>query len=293
MLYFHRKGGDGVNKYIKIICAVFVAAVILGAAVFFFGVNDEILVQKYDIDTPKVNSNIRIAFVSDLHSNYYGENMELLIDKIDEQKPDILLLGGDLFNYVDHDENTEIFLNGISGRYPCYYAAGNHEFWCGEECYNQKMELLSRYDIKRLSGESDIITVGKTKINICGVDDPDAMDYVSTITESFESQLKNTSAVSENGNYTILLSHRPERMDDYAKYNFDLVLSGHAHGGQWRFPPLINGLYAPHQGLFPKYAGGEYNKNGTKMIVSRGLSLNATSLPRIYNRPEIVIIDLH
>lgn len=281
------------NKYIKIICAVFVAAVILGAAVFFFGVNDEILVQKYDIDTPKVNSNIRIAFVSDLHSNYYGKNMELLIDKIDAQKPDILLLGGDLFNYVDHDENTEIFLNGISGRYPCYYAAGNHEFWCGEECYNQKMELLSHYDIKRLSGESDIITVGKTKINICGVDDPDAMDYVSTITESFESQLKNTSAVSENGNYTILLSHRPERMDDYAKYNFDLVLSGHAHGGQWRFPPLINGLYAPHQGLFPKYAGGEYNKNGTKMIVSRGLALNATSIPRIYNRPEIVIIDLH
>lgn len=281
------------NKYIKIICAVFVAAVVLGAAVFFFGVNDEILVQKYDIDTPKVNSNIRIAFVSDLHSNYYGENMELLIDKIDEQKPDILLLGGDLFNYIDHDESTEIFLNGISGRYPCFYAAGNHEFWCGEECYYQKMEILSHYDIKRLSGESDTITVGKEKINICGVDDPDAMDYVSTITESFESQLKSTSTIAENGNYTILLSHRPEKMDDYAQYDFDLVLSGHAHGGQWRFPPLINGLYAPHQGLFPKYAGGEYNKNGTKMIVSRGLSLDATSIPRIYNRPEIVIIDLH
>ena len=72
--------------------------------------------------------------------------------------------------------------------------------------------------------------------------------------------------------YTILLTHRPELIDVYSQYDFDLVLSGHAHGGQWRIPGILNGLYAPNQGIFPAYAGGLYEQNGTIMIVSRGLA---------------------
>lgn len=280
------------KKPVKIFCLVFVVCAVLGAAVFFFGVSEELTVKKYEIDAPEISNNIRIAFVSDLHSNSYGENMKQLIDEIDRQKPDILLLGGDLFNYLSGDENTVSFLEGISGRYPCYYAAGNHEFWCGEKLYLKKMETLEKFEVTRLSGEAETFSINGEEINICGVDDPDATDYTSTITESFEKQLENVSKASDNGNYTVLLSHRPERMKDYSQYDFDLVLSGHAHGGQWRFPPFINGLYAPHQGLFPKYAGGEYNENGTKMIVSRGLAKYATSLPRVYNPLELVIIDL-
>lgn len=280
------------KKSVKIICIVFVMSAVLGAAVFFFGISEELTVKKYEIDAPEINNNIRIAFVSDLHSNSYGENMEQLIDEIDRQKPDILLLGGDLFNYEYGDENTVSFLEGISGRYPCYYAAGNHEFWCGEELYLKKMEALGKFEVTRLSGEAEAFSINGEEINICGVDDPDAKDYTATITESFEEQLESVSKAAENGNYTILLSHRPERMKDYSQYGFDLVLSGHAHGGQWRFPPFINGLYAPHQGFFPKYAGGEYNENGTEMIVSRGLAKTATSLPRVYNPLELVIIDL-
>lgn len=92
--------------------------------------------------------------------------------------------------------------------------------------------------------------------------------------------------------FTLLLAHRPEYIDHYLDYNFDLILSGHAHGGQWRLPGIINGLYAPNQGLFPKYAGGQYNINGTVFIVSRGLSRESTRIPRIFNRPELVIIDI-
>ncbi len=95
-----------------------------------------------------------------------------------------------------------------------------------------------------------------------------------------------------NGNYTILLSHRPEPFRFYACYGFDLALCGHAHGGQWRIPGLLNGLYAPHQGLFPKYAGGRYLKGGTTMIVSRGLARENTRVPRFYDPPELVIVDL-
>lgn len=281
------------RKSVRILCIIFVVSAVAGAAVFFFGISDELKVQKYDIDAPEINKNIRIAFVSDLHSNNWGENMELIVDEIDRQEPDILLLGGDLFGYSYDDKNAEVFLNGISGRYPCYYATGNHEFWCGEQLYLQKMELLGKYEVTRLSGEAETITVNGEKLNICGVDDPDAMDYTDAITENFVEQLKKVNDKAANGNYTVLLSHRPEKMNDYSQYDFDLVLSGHAHGGQWRFPPLINGLYAPHQGLFPKYAGGRYEENGTVMIVSRGLALEAESIPRVYNRPELVIIDLH
>ena len=91
--------------------------------------------------------------------------------------------------------------------------------------------------------------------------------------------------------YKILIAHRPERIEDYKQYSFDLVLSGHAHGGQVRIPGIMNGLYAPHQGLFPKYAGGMYTHDNLTHIVSRGLSVNSR-LPRIFNPPELVIISI-
>ncbi len=90
----------------------------------------------------------------------------------------------------------------------------------------------------------------------------------------------------------MLLVHRPENYADYRKYAFDLVLCGHAHGGQWRIPGILNGLYAPSQGLFPKYAGGYYNEESVPMIVSRGLARESTIVPRFYNPPELVIVDL-
>jgi predicted MPP superfamily phosphohydrolase len=91
--------------------------------------------------------------------------------------------------------------------------------------------------------------------------------------------------------YKILIAHRPEMIKHYKKYSFNLILSGHAHGGQVRIPGIMNGLYAPHQGLFPKYAGGMYKHGNLTHIVSRGLSVNPR-LPRIFNPPELVIISI-
>ena len=92
--------------------------------------------------------------------------------------------------------------------------------------------------------------------------------------------------------FTLLLAHRPEFFDVYTQYDFDLVLSGHAHGGQWRIPGLINGLFSPNQGWFPKYAGGRYGEDGTIMIVSRGLANNVGAIPRIFNPPELVVVEI-
>lgn len=93
----------------------------------------------------------------------------------------------------------------------------------------------------------------------------------------------------DSADFTVLLAHRPELLAKYAQFPLDLVVSGHAHGGQVRIPGVLNGLYAPNQGWFPKLAGGAYAQGGTTLIVSRGLAVR-TRLPRIFNRPEVVLV---
>ena len=152
------------------------------------------------------------------------------------------------------------------------------------------MAVLESYGVKILSGEYDTITVNGETVNVCGVDDPIANVDVKN---SFTEQLDIVNEASDNGYFTVLLSHKPEYFETYCTYDFDLVLCGHAHGGQWRIPYVVNGFFAPGQGFFPKYAGGEYNSDTMTMIVSRGLSLKHFYVPRIFNRPELVVIDIY
>ena len=158
------------------------------------------------------------------------------------------------------------------------------------------MAILRDCGITRLSGAALSLTVSGSRLALCGVDDPYAWAVSSGFREhtegSFRQQVADAAAQAEEGRYTVLLTHRPELLDVYSTFGFDLVLAGHAHGGQWRIPGLLNGVFAPNQGLFPAYAGGRYESSGTVMIVSRGLARESTRVPRWYNRPELVIIDL-
>lgn len=257
---------------------IFAVLLCLIAPGFYNGIK----IQRYTVESDKISSNIRIALVTDTHSC----RCRHLTEYIYREKPDLILLGGDIFDDELPDDNAIKFLEEISGSFPCYYVAGNHEFWSGEKAFASKMNVIEKCGIRRLIGETVSLSVNGQTFNLCGIDDPD------TFSDDYENQLKNANDSSRNGLYTILLAHRPERMPEYRQYDFDLVLAGHAHGGQWRIPFLLNGLYTPFEGIFPKYAGGEYNENGTKMIVSRGLAVETTLIPRIYNRPELVIIDL-
>jgi len=254
-------------------------------------------VRTYTIGSPKISKPVRIALVTDLHSCRYGEEQKNLIRALDREKPDVILLGGDIFDDVLDDENTEHFIRGISGRYPCFYVTGNHEYWSGADAFREKMELLKKYGISVLSGDSKTLAVRGETIRVCGIDDPDFYKVHKDISPEeaktrFLGQLDAVASETEDGVFSILLSHRPEYFEYYQTYDFDLVLCGHAHGGQWRIPWLINGLFAPDQGLFPEYAGGKYEENGTSMIVSRGLARESTRIPRIFNRPELVIVDI-
>ncbi len=269
-----------------------ILAVLLLAAFDF-----RLSVRSYTIDSPKVSEPLRIALITDLHSCRYGNKQENLIRAIDRQKPDAVLLGGDIFDDVLDDENTETFLKGIAGHYPCFYVTGNHECWSGSDSFKDKMQILDNCGIPILSGEYRNLTIKDESIRICGIDDPDFFRMESEISHKeaenhFIAQLDAVGSQTDDSVFSLLLSHRPEYFSEYLSYSFDLVLCGHAHGGQWRIPLLLNGLFAPDQGLFPKYTGGRYDQEGTCMIVSRGLARESTHIPRIFNRPELVIVDI-
>ena len=246
-------------------------------------------IQHYSLESEKLTAPVRIVLITDLHSCSYGEGQRELIDAIHAQKPDIILLGGDIFDDKLPHRNTELVLRAIADKYPCYYVTGNHEYWSRE--IEKILKIFQSYHVPVLEGSFDTIDVRGQKLNICGISDPDILKYTDK-NYSITEQLKDAAVASENGNYSILLAHRPELIDSYLNYDFDLILAGHAHGGQWRLPGIINGLFAPNQGFFPRYAGGKYRFEDSYMIVSRGLARESTRIPRIFNRPELVVIDL-
>jgi predicted MPP superfamily phosphohydrolase len=255
------------------VCALLVAA--------FY---NELTVSNYRLETDKLTAPVRIALLADLHSFYYGDKQETLIAEINRQNPDMVLMTGDIASDGIPHNGTIDLLAGIAHKYPCFYVSGNHELWSGE--IDVIKDIFRSYDVCVLEGECETVEVAGQQVNICGVDDPDIGG------EEFFLQLRDASAAADTSLYTILLAHRPEWFEQMAAYSWDLVLSGHAHGGQVRFPVLLNGLFAPNQGYFPKYTSGIYALAGTKMLVSRGLFPTLENLPRIFNPPELVMIDL-
>ena len=250
----------------------------------------------YEVSSDKVNAPVRIALLTDLHSCRYGENQKNLLDAVQKQNLDVVLLGGDIFDDNGSYDNAELTVRQLAEQYPCYYVTGNHEYWGYD--VGTILDIVKDCGVNILAGECDTITINGQMLSICGVDDPDAEVYLAE-GEPVERQLERADEAAQEVEkilgtdiFSVLLSHRPELFETYQNYSFDLVLSGHAHGGQWRIPGLLNGLFAPNQGLFPEYAGGRYDYMGGTMIVSRGLARESTPVPRIFNRPELVIVDV-
>ncbi|MDE6730489.1 MAG: metallophosphoesterase [Oscillospiraceae bacterium] len=256
------------------------------------GFDQRLKIQYYTIESEQITEPVRIVLVTDLHACQYGENQQELIQAVQEQNPDLIALSGDIFDENMPDANTEYFLQDIAQDYPCYYVTGNHEYYVSSELQAKRVQFLESLGIKILSGTEEACKVHGQNLTIYGIEDPSG-GLVS------EKQLQNVKELSKNNpdnpDFKILLSHRPELFETYCTGDFNLVLCGHAHGGQWRIPFLVNGLYAPHQGFFPEHAGGLYQDSftATTMIVSRGLARESTRIPRFYNRPELVVIDLN
>lgn len=229
---------------------------------------------------------VRIALVTDLHSCYYGKDQKQLTKRIDKEEPDVILLAGDIFDDEIDDKNARILMENLVTKYPCYYVTGNHECWSLRA--SEMKEYMESVGVHVLAGDCETITVNGSALDICGVDDPD------DLTDSqWKHQLDTAYAATDESHVRILVTHRPERVNDYEQYGFDLIVAGHAHAGQIRIPFINKGVLAPDQGFMAEYVNGEYTlSNGSIMVVSRGLARESTLAPRYFNHPELVIIDL-
>ena len=238
----------------------------------------------YIIESEKITTPVSFALVTDLHSCDYGEGMTELISAVDAAAPDFILLVGDIADDVLPSDNTYTFVQNVAARYPCYYVTGNHEIWSGRA--EQVKADFREFGVTVFEGGNAVVDFDGTRLNLCGIDD------TSVGGPLFRKQLPSAFLDIEPDSYTILMAHRPERINQYSKYACDLVVSGHAHGGQWRIPFTDISLFAPNQDFFPKYTSGVYTYSDTKLLVSRGLARESTRVPRLFNRPELVMVEL-
>ena len=247
--------------------------------------DERLILRTYTVTSPKLTAAVRLAVVTDFHSSDNADDVAAMTASC---APDAVLMVGDMFDDDTQNRPTERTLSlmrQLSALYPCYYVSGNHEAWTGEmdALYQQTEE--AGVTVLRMS--SGVLTVRGQRIALCGI--PDPYEMVFSGAPDTEEQLRQALEDVDSADFTVLLAHRPELLAKYAQFPLDLVVSGHAHGGQVRIPGVLNGLYAPNQGWFPKLAGGAYTQGGTTLIVSRGLAVR-TRLPRIFNRPEVVLV---
>lgn len=248
------------------------------------------LINVEDALIPESFHDFTIVQISDLHNSEFGKNQRRLLQKIRAANPDIIVITGDLIDSDHTDIKTAMTLvkNAVSIA-PVYFITGNHEAWT--PAYADLKKQLQQAGISILDDDMVSLRRNHAVIQLVGLADPDFTlrhDYFDETSAMIDQKLQGI--IGQNSDYKILLSHRPELIDIYAKNAINLVLSGHAHGGQFRIP-FIGGIIAPDQGLFPKYTEGRYLIGQTQMVVSRGLGNSIIPL-RINNRPELVIVRL-
>ena len=270
--------------------ALITIVVIIVATVTILG-NYDVETYKYNIKSEKIPESFdgfRIAQVSDLHNAEFDKYNSTVLQPIFLSRPNIIVITGDMIDSRNTDVDVALsFAQKAVNIAPVYYINGNHESRVPEE-YEELKKGLIEAGITVLENESVDITIGEETISLIGINDPTfRMKLVDdTMEQNIGHQLMDI--IPDNDNYKVLLAHRPEYFDVYAG-NVDLVLSGHAHGGQFRIP-FVGGLVAPGQGFFPEYYEGSYIEDNTEMIVSRGVG-NSIIPFRINNKPEIIVAE--
>lgn len=281
---------------LKIVLGVLLAAV-LASAVSAVVCSRELKVTEYDVDIDGLTSPARVVVISDLHSKEYGEDNSTLLALIAAQHPDAVFAVGDMINRSADEEDILQFLEllvMLQEIAPVYYSPGNHESdymtdrdsgLLGRVSATGVTVLLDEYVETQLGGNT--VRIGGTmghyyRYEWSEEQKNDPPDY------AMQEEIGSTDVPS------IVLMHMPENMiaDSARKnWNADLYISGHTHGGVVRLP-LIGGLVAPTQGLFPKYDQGFFTVDGRlKLIITSGLA-GYGPIPRIFNRPEICVINL-
>lgn len=267
--------------------ALIILALIAAAAAFLIKDSREDLeISRYEVASQKLPESFdgfKIVQLSDLHGAEFGEDGMGLVEKVKELEPDIIALTGDFVT----DEGDLAAVEKLAARLvklcPVYFVSGNHEFGSGLAV--KVRNILERAGVKYLSNEYLTINRGDDEILLGGVEDP--LAYADMLSPDELAQKMNDAAPDA---FKILLGHRNYWMTEYPELPVDLIFCGHAHGGLIRIPG-VGGLIGTDRRLFPDFDAGEYNNGRYTLIVSRGLG-NSVPIPRIFNRPEIVCVEL-
>lgn len=267
--------------------ALIILALIAAAAAFLIKDSREDLeISRYEVASQKLPESFdgfKIVQLSDLHGAEFGEDGMELVDKVGSLEPDMIALTGDFVT----DEGDLAAVEKLAARLvklcPVYFVSGNHEFGSGLAV--KVRNILERAGVKYLNNEYLTISRGEDGILLGGVEDP--LAYADMLSPDELAQKMNDAAPDA---FKILLGHRNYWMTEYPELPVDLIFCGHAHGGLIRIPG-VGGLIGTDRRLFPDFDAGEYNNGRYTLIVSRGLG-NSVPIPRVFNRPEIVCVEL-
>lgn len=267
--------------------ALIILALIAAAAAFLIkDSRDDLEISRYEVKSQKLPESFdgfKIVQLSDLHGAEFGEDGMGLVEKVEELEPDIIALTGDFVTDEGNLAAVEKLAARLTELCPVYFVSGNHEFGSGLAV--KVRNILERAGVKYLSNEYLTISRGEDEILLGGVEDP--LAYADMLSPDELAQKMNDAAPDA---FKILLGHRNYWMTEYPELPVDLIFCGHAHGGLIRIPG-VGGLIGTDRRLFPDFDAGEYNNGRYTLIVSRGLG-NSVSIPRIFNRPEIVCVEL-
>ncbi len=234
---------------------------------------------RYAIPSPKITKPVSILVLSDLHDEEYGTHMERLLSAVHDAHPDLILMPGDMAQRGEQEHTME-FMHRLRD-YPCYYSTGNHEEFRWD--LSELLDEIEDTGVHVLDRKEECIIVNDTKLELVGMP--------SMISEE-EYTAEDINALFREDCFRILLCHKPHHADMYRKCQCDLIVSGHAHGGQWRLPGTDLSAIAPQQGLFPKYTSGMHDMGQAKLVISRGLTTHYHGIPRLFNNPELVMVEL-
>lgn len=267
--------------------ALIILALIAAAAAFLIKDSREDLeISRYEVASQKLPESFdgfKIVQLSDLHGAEFGEDGMELVDKVGSLEPDMIALTGDFVTDEGDLAAVEKLAAKLVKLCPVYFISGNHEFGSGLAV--KVRNILERAGVKYLSNEYLTINRGEDEILLGGVEDP--LAYADMLSPDELAQKMNDAAPDA---FKILLGHRNYWMTEYPELPVDLIFCGHAHGGLIRIPG-VGGLIGTDRRLFPDFDAGQFNNGRYTLIVSRGLG-NSVPIPRIFNRPEIVCVEL-
>ncbi|EAC2885027.1 metallophosphoesterase [Listeria monocytogenes] len=275
---------------IKWIIAISMIIVLLVVG-WFLGTR--LTVKKYEVSSAKIEKEIKLVQLSDLHFSEFGDKNENLLHKVANLNPDVIAITGDLFDRQGDSVPKEL-IKKLTKIAPVYFSSGNHEYDVKNAYEDDYKPFLEKIGVVNLEDQTATIDVGGQKFQMSGLRSSANLDYDYPYYKEGLAEIKKQ---QDSTYYQILLSHMPDYFELYVENGFDLTLSGHTHGGIVRIPYTNIGAIAPgpQRTLLPDYVYGEHSKDGKTMIISAGLgagSLHQKAFPRLGNPYEIVAVTI-